>query len=149
MLGKKIATISTIVALLLSQSGVAIDTINTWENTTKQEMKQKSDYETKSKNVVYCLTLGIQQLCNITEPIQEKYRVELKKCLKVATHAKGVAIERIKENNLQCDKEVLYSVVSFIHIIESVLDSEFLTFTGGYKMPTDILEFGKGLYALS
>ena len=143
---KKVA-ISVAAALLLSQSSVAFEIVEKWQN-AKQERIQTSEYERLSQNVVSCLKIGICQLCEITH-LQEKERVELKKFLKVANVAREVALERIKKNDLACDKEVLYSVLSFIHIIESVLDSEFLELTGGYKMPSDILEFGKGLYALS
>ena len=106
------------------------------------ENKTKIKYEELCKSVSYMLKMASFQICEI-RTIEPGDSQILKDFLSLIKSSKQVAECRVKEMGLDADKEVLYSLVATEHIVEAVLDRDFFEITGGYKMPSDFISFGK------
>lgn len=147
MLKKAIVGISVVTSLLLAQNTTHKDILTSYQTFTF-EKNTKSEYNQVCRNVCYSLKIALMQICEITEPDKE-IKAILNDFLILIKESKEIAESRIKKHNSQWDKNVLYSLLSAEHIIEAALDDEFLELTQGYKMPDDILAFGRGLYGIS
>lgn len=139
-------SIAVATSLFLSQAKLTYDIVKDY--TYRQEQSLRQEYENASNNVCYSLRLALYQICEIRNITPQEAK-ELREFLDFLNQAKIVAQNRVKTYQYKCDKNVLYSILSVTHILESVLDDEFMNLTGGYRMPDDILAFGKGLYDLS
>lgn len=138
------ALVSVAASLFLAQSPMALNIVQDWQEAkTHLIQKQYKSYEALSFDVCYSFELALFQICSLKN-LRENERIELQGFLKLTRSTIQTAKKRIKKNNLECDKSVLYCALAVEHILESVLDDEFMGITGGYKMP-DIMEFGKGL----
>ncbi|RDU57101.1 hypothetical protein CQA49_00075 [Helicobacter sp. MIT 00-7814] len=137
--------VSVATSFFLSQTPAAIELMQNWEKTNITASSKKLDYEQLSYNVCYFLKLATYQITHITTQLQDYEKKEFQDFLNTLKQAKAVAKKRIQKNNLECDKNVYYSLLASSHILEALLDDEFFALTGGYKMPQDFLGFGKGL----
>lgn len=117
----------------------------TKSNATSKELQQ---YNAICDNVNYMLEMATFQICKI-QSFNDNERVILENFLSIVSLCKGIALERVKMYQLESDKKVLYSVAAVEHILEAVLDDEFFKLTGGYKMPSDFMAFGKDCVDLS
>lgn len=110
--------------------------------------KKDSEYEIFTNKVRNNIECFLFKAC-LLDSINSQKLHDLSDYLNLVSRAINIAENRILNNNLLCDKNLLYVLFATKHILESILDTEFFNLTGGYKYPSDILEFGKGLYALS
>lgn len=113
---------------------------NISRNTLKNN--KEIEYEKLCKSVAYMLKMASFQICEI-RTIKPTDTQILQEFLSLIRSSKQVANQRIETMQLDADKEVLYSLVATEHIIEAILDKDFFEITGGYRMPSDFISFGK------
>lgn len=157
-LGKAIASISIFASLALAnQADYSQDygrVLNAYKNYStlikkaSATIKEDKEYNTLCNKVSHTLKKAASKICKI-QSFNDNERVILENFLNLVSLCKGIALERVKAHQLESDSKVLYSTAAVEHILQSLLDDEFFKLTGGYKMPSDFMAFGKGCVDLS
>lgn len=120
------------------------DILDKYKNFFNQTFIQKEKYDAICEDVSDMLKMAAFQICEV-ESVGSEQRKILEIFFEEVHFSKEVALERVKKDELDSDKKVLYSLCAIEHILEAVLDEEFFELTGGYKMPKDFIEFGGNL----